>query len=124
MCRRLAVLRAMLDEGVDLTAVEPRSGFCVLHAACAGGQAALLEVLLDWVEEVPTIAGPAALRDSMHRPLDDDGVCRCDCVPLLLMMNLITLTLLVWKTLLLGRTTTFALKLQFADLESSLQMSV
>lgn len=74
----MATLCEMVAWGVDISAVEPRSGFCVLHAACLGGQADMLARLLDWSGDVPTLLGPVPLRDSLHQPLRGTAeTCRC-----------------------------------------------
>lgn len=76
--RHWDVVKWMVSEaGVNVLTQDHRTGFGLLHAACKGGQAALLDQLLTWDLQIPTDRGLSPLYSSWHRSPDDASFAPC-----------------------------------------------
>ena len=78
MHRHWDVVKWMVSEaGVNVLTQDHRTGFGLLHAACKGGQAELLDQLLTWDLQIPTDRGLSPLYSSWHRSPDDASFAPC-----------------------------------------------
>ena len=74
--RCMDAIKWILEQGVAITACEAVSGFCVLHAACKGGQADMLLALLQWPAPSAEGGSTAQMLTAMHTPLEGNESCR------------------------------------------------